>query len=201
MRLTVVTGYLFALVLSSAFQTSAQAQWSLSLELGAERFWGGSVENTPERRSFHPYRPTTITAGLERRSGKVGFGLRLRYTDASMGLEGQDAVVAVEGVFSVVSASPEIGYRLATLGRDTELLLHAGPLLEFWSIIDQDSRTRVGAQGGVSLRMPISERFALSLAGGLALIPSPFQDGELDPSYELRSLWRRGVAAGLRYRL
>jgi hypothetical protein len=201
MRATVVTGFLFALMLSSAVQTRVSAQWSLSLELGSEHFWGGSVENTPERRSFHPYRPTTITAGLERRSGKAGFGLRLRYTEASMGLEGQDAVVAVEGVFSVVSAAPEASYRLTTLGHDTELLLHVGPLLEFWSLIDQESRTRVGAQSSVSLRMPLSESFALSLAGGLALIPSPFQDGELDPSYELRSLWRRGVAAGLRYRL
>jgi hypothetical protein len=201
MKLTALTGFVFPLVLSMAAPTRVPAQWSLSLELGSERFWGGSLETAPESRSFRPYRPTTVTAGLDRFSRKLGYGLRLRYTDASMGLEGEDAVVAVKGVFSVVSIWPELSYRLATLGGDNQLFVHAGPLLELWSLVDQESRTRLGAQGAVSLSIPLSSRFGLSLSADIAVTPSPFNDGELDATYELRGLGRHGLAGGLQYRL
>jgi hypothetical protein len=180
--------------------TPALAQWAVFLEVGADRFWGGSVENAPERRSFRPYRPTTLGAGLERR-GTVGVGLRLRYTGASFALEGEDAVVAVKGVFDVYSASPEISYRIASVGPGNQLRLHAGPLLEVWSLIDEGSRTRIGIQGGVSLGIPLGSRFAGSVGAGAAVSPSPFKEGELDPPYELRVLWRRSVTARLEYRL
>src|SRR5688572_13553047 len=143
--------------------TPALGQWAVSLEVGADRFWGGSVENAPERRSFKPYRPTTLGASLERR-GTVGVGLRLRYTGASFALEGEDAVVAVKGVFKVYSASPEISYRIASVGPGNQLRLTAGPLLEVWSLIDEESRVRVGIQGAVSLGIPLGGRFAGSVA-------------------------------------
>ena len=78
--------------------SAAWGQWTVGVELGADRFWGGSVENGPERRSFRPYRPTTFGGALERRSGRGGVGIRLLYTEASLALEGNDAVVAAKGV-------------------------------------------------------------------------------------------------------
>jgi hypothetical protein len=201
MKPTTLTGLLLALGLSSSVTDRALAQWSISIALGADRFWGGSVENTPERRSFRPYRPTTFAAALERRSRRVGIALRMRYTKASLGLEGEDAVVAVKDVFAAFSLSPEISYQVATWGQANRLLLHAGPLVEFWSVVDQESRTRVGAQGAVSLSIPVGDGFALTLAAGGALTPSLFTRDELDSTYDLRPLWRRGFAAGLQYRL
>ena len=188
------------LVAISIWAPAAFGQWTVGVELGADRFWGGSLEDAPERRSFRPYRPTIFGGALERRSGTGGVGLRLLYTEASLALEGSDAVVAAKGVFKVYSASPEVSYRIASVGSSNQVLLRVGPLFEVWSIIDEKSRTRVGVQGAASLGIPLGGRFAGTISAGAALIPSPFEDGEL-PGYELRALWRRRFAAGLQYRL
>jgi hypothetical protein len=189
-----------ALIFASTLSQQAVGQWFIGLEIGSERFWGGSVENTADQRAFRPYRPTTFSAAVERRSGLLGAALRLRYTDASMALEGSDAVVAVKGVFTVISVAPEISYGVFTLAQN-QVVLHAGPVLEHWSLIDEDSRFRVGAQGAVCLNIPLGGRIAMALLADAAVIGSPFERDELDPSYDLRALWRRGFAAGLRYRL
>ena len=131
----------------------------------------------------------------------MGLGLRLGYTEASLALEGGDAVVAAKGVFTIYSVSPEISYRIATVGAGNSILLQAGPLFEVWDIIEEDSRTRVGAQGAVSLGIPLGGHLAGTLLAGAAVIPSPFEDDELLQGYELRALWRRRFAVGLQYRL
>ena len=177
------------------------AQWTLGAEVGSDRFWGGSIETTPEERSFRPYRPTTLGVGLEWRGGRLGVGLRLRYASAGLALEGADALSAVKGVFSVYSVSPEAVYRIATLGTANQLAVHAGPLFEVWSVVDEDSQTRVGFQGAVSLNVPLGGRIAGSVMAGAAVIPSPFGQDQLDPTFERRALWRRRFAVGLSYRL
>ena len=184
----------------SSLAPAAFGQWRVGVELGADRFWGGSAEVAPEHRSFRPYRPSTFGAGLERSSGRAGVGLRVLYTEASLALEGRDAVVAAKGVFKVYSASPEVTYRIASPGSSNQVLLRAGPLFEVWSIVDEKSRTRIGVQAAASLGIPLGGRFAGTLSAGAALIPSPFEDGEL-PGYELRALWRRRFAVGLQHRL
>jgi hypothetical protein len=177
------------------------AQWAVTAEIAADRFWGGSVENTGERRSFRPYRPTTLGVGLERRAGRLGAGLRLRYASAGLALEGADAVVAVKGIFTIYSVAPEILYRLISVGSVSRLVLHGGPLLEVWSVEDEDAQTRIGIHGAVSLDLPVGGRFAGLVMAGAAVTPSPFEQGQLGPDFERRALWRRRIAAGLSYRL
>ena len=179
----------------------AAAQWTLGIEIGAERFWGASAERSPPHRSFRPYRPTTFGMLVARRGRRVGVALQLRYTQASLALEGGDAVVAVKGVFKVFSASPELSYRIASLGPGNELLLHAGPLFEVWSVVDEDSRARVGGQSALSLGIPLGGRLGVLLSAGVGLMKSPFARDELDPTYDLRALWRRRFAVGMQYRL
>jgi hypothetical protein len=188
-------------LLSSVDCAIAVAQWVVSLEVGAERFWGGSIEITPDRRSFRPYRPTTLGVGLERKAGDLGMALRVRYAGAPLALEGEDAVVTVKGIFKVYSVAPELSYRLVTLGHNVPIALHAGPLVEVWSIQDEDSKTRVGAQGEVSLTVPFGSRLAGTFVAGGAVTPSPFNRDQLIENYEPRTLWRRAVAARLEYRL
>jgi hypothetical protein len=177
------------------------AQWTLSVAVGSDRFWGGSQEIAPERKSFRPYRPTVLGLGLEHRGKELGFGLALRYTAASLGLEGPDAVVAAEGAFTVIGVAPEVSYRIATLGPGNRLLIHLGPLVEVWHPVDEEWRVRAGGQAAVSLVVPVGGRFGLSLGANVAVIASPFRADELLDQYDLRPLWRRGVAAGLQYQL
>jgi hypothetical protein len=188
-------------MLAAVWCQPALGQWAVTAEVGADRFWGGSVENTAEHRSFRPYRPTTFGVGLERRAGRLGAGLRLRYASASLALEGADGVVAAKGIFTMYSAAPELVYRITSVGAANQLVLHAGPLFEIWSAIDEDAETRVGIQGAVSLNVPLGGRFGGSVMAGAALIPSPFNEAQLEPDFEPRALWRRRFAVGLDYRL
>jgi hypothetical protein len=201
MRASSLLGAPVSLLLVSLSPPPAAAQWSLGIEVGAERFWGASAEIVSPHRSIRPYRPTTLGTFIERRAGRAGLALQLRYTQASLALEGGDAVVAVKGAFKVFSASPEISYRIAVLGPGNELRLHGGPLVEVWNLIDEGSRARVGAQSSLSLGIPLGGRFGASLSAGAALMRSPFERDELDTNYDLRALWRRRFAVGLQYRL
>jgi len=191
-----------ALVLACSLWCSPLlGQWIVAAEVGSDRFWGGSVDKTDEQRAFLPYRPTTFGVGLARGVGRFAIGMRLRYASASLALEGAEGVVAVKGILTMYSLSPELVYRIATVGSVHPLLLHAGPIFEVWSAIDEDPEARLGVQGALSLKVPLGGRFAGSVMVGAAVIPSPFGADQLVPDFERRALWRRRFAGGLEYRL
>jgi hypothetical protein len=127
--------------------------------------------------------------------------LRVRYAQAGLSLEGEEAVLAVKGAFKMIGISPELSYQIATLGAGNLLIVHAGPVVEFWQPIDEDWRTQFGGHGAASLLIPLGQRLGLSLAGSLAVVSSPFHADELNNLYDIRPLWRRGFAAGMQYRL
>lgn len=193
-------------IASSVWCAPLFGQWRAGIEVGAARFWGASLDTGGDNTSFRPYRPTTFGIGLERQMGRYAVGLQAHYAQAGLALEGPVAVVSAEGVFNIVSISPELALRIATLGSGNQLRLHAGPLFEIWDIVDEGSRTRLGAQGSVSLDVPLGGRFGGMVRAGGAVTSSPYREGELDfggsaPTYDLRTLWRRSFAVGLRYQL
>ena len=195
-------GFRLALALTlSVWCSPLSGQWVVAVEVGSDRYWGGSLEKSADRRSFLPYRPTTLGVGLERRAGSLALGLRLRHASASLALEGAEGVVAAKGIFTMYSVWPELAYRIATLGTVHAVSLHAGPIFELWRVMNEDPETRVGVQGALVLGVPLGGSLAGSITAGAALIPSPFAAGQLNPDFERRSLWRRRFALGLEYRL
>lgn len=196
-----LTHMLAASLASCVISSSAGGQWSVGAEVGADRFWGGSMETTEDDRSFHPYRPTTFGARVQREGPRLGLGMRLGYFSAGMALEGAEGVIAANGVFSIYSLAPELLYRVATLGNANRLLLRAGPLVEVWRALDEEAETRLGIHGALALQVPFGSKLEGVLSAGAALIPSPFSEDQLDPPFERRALWRRSITAGLQYRL
>jgi hypothetical protein len=179
---------------------TAQGQWRVGVEVGSERFWGGSADTAGEGPSFRPYRPTSFGLGLARWARKWGAGVSFRYLSASLALEGAEGLVAVKGIFEVYGADAHLAYRVARVSAN-ELTLETGPLLEVWSVSGEESQTRVGIQAGLSLRVPLGTGLVGSLTGALAVIASPFTESQLDSGFERRPLWRRRLAGGLELRL
>jgi hypothetical protein len=197
---TLAKGILLQLLCAEIGLSPAVAQWQANVEIGSSRFWGGSAEINGEHRSFLPYRPTFFGLGIERSGPRLSAGLQFHYSQASLGLEGSDAVVAVKGIFKTFSIAPEAYYRLARVA-ENQLRLLGGPLLELWSITDEETRVRAGIRLGLSLDVPLGTKFGTSILAGAALIPSPFNEGELTSTYERTALWRRQFALRLDYRL
>src|SRR3954447_9981947 len=105
MRVSTRVAVLLCSLLACLVPSPVMAQWSASIQLGSERFWGGSTDNTDEHRSFLPYRPSTFSAAVHHRGSRIGMGLRLGYSEAALGLEGNTAVVASKGVFAIYSVA------------------------------------------------------------------------------------------------
>ena len=190
----------------AAWGSPLSSQWRVGAEVGATRFWGGSIDTGGNHTSIRPYRPTTFGIGLERQTGQYAVGLQVQYADASLALEGPDLTVSAADAFTIVTVSPEVAVRVATVGAGNQIRLHAGPVIEHWAPVDLEGRTRVGAQGAVSLDVPLGQHFGGMVLAGGAVTPSPYKEGELDtgpnaPTYDLRTLWRRRFALGLTYRL
>ncbi len=197
---TICSRLVLLLALLTGASSEAPAQWLLSAELGAARFWGASAE-VGGGPSFRPYRPTVLGVGLEHQGGRLGLGVRLQYASASLALEGKDAVAAVKGALDVYGIAPELTMLLKRLDSGLQLRLSGGPLMEFWDIGAGASHSRLGAQVGLDFDLPLSSRITAGLRVTAAVTPSPFDRGDLEPFYEPRALWRRGLNGGLQYRL
>jgi len=181
--------------------STATAQWAVSIGIRAPRFSGGAAEPSTGR-SLRPYRPTVLEAGLDRAGRRVGMGVWVHYASSSLALEGSEGLAAVKDALSVYGAEPFVALRLARLGPEGILRIAGGPLLEVWKLPDVGSRTRLGVAGALELAVTFGGRWSGVARLGAAVTPgSPFTRKDLDPSLEPRALWRREVAASLRYRL
>jgi len=191
---------LLAVVLLTSPATAA-GQWMLAAGIRAPRFSGGAVEPATGR-SLRPYRPTMFEIGLERIGRRAGVGVWLHYASSSLALEGNDGLAAVKNALTVYGAEPRASFRLAHVGADGVLRLSSGPLLEVWTLPDAGSRTRLGVAAAMELELTLGGRWAGIARVGAAVTPSsPFTRADLDPALEPRALWRREVAASVRYRL
>lgn len=188
-------------IVSVVGASMARAQWTVSLGVRAPRFSGGAVEPSTGR-SLRPYRPTVLEAGLDRVGRRVGAGVWVHYASSSLALEGSDGLSAVKDALTVYGAQPFVALRIARLGPEGILRIAGGPLLEVWKLPDVGSRTRLGIAAALELAVPFGGRWSgVARLGGAVTPGSPFTQEDLDPSLEPRALWRREVAASLRYRL
>jgi hypothetical protein len=179
----------------------AAAQWGLGLEVGQSRFSGTSQDTSAATVNgrFEPYVPTLVGITIDRRLRRLTLGLRLTYASAALALETDGPTVFQRASMLHAQAAPEIAWAVALLATGVRLSLHAGPLIEVWTLEGEETRSRLGGQVAGSLDCRLGGRFTSAVTVRLGVTPSVFQAGELPVEFVRRASWRTSVAFGLRY--
>ena len=183
-------------------QPRLAAQWSLAVEATASYYDGVSRDSGADPTAFRPHHPTSVGLRVDRRFGRLGFGVGAALGGgADLIAENSSVGAILKDALDLFEVAPEVALLPGRTGPGLAVRVHAGPLIDIWSREGGDTRTRAGGQVGVSLESPLSRRFAGSLRVAAALTSSLFREGELPPGFERRAMWRRSVSLGLRYRL
>jgi len=173
-------GLLGSVALAATARAGA-AQWGLSVDVGAARFAGTARDSSGA--SLGPYRPTTFSVRVDRELGPIRVGVGLMYDRASL-----------------VEVAPAIAIRVACFGAGVVTRVEAGPALDLWDV-DDVTRTRVGARGGLGLEWPLGGRFTGSFHATGVLSGSVMNRDEAPAGVERRATRRGSVSIGLGYRL
>ncbi len=183
-------------------QPRLAAQWSLAVEATASYYGGSSRDSGADPTAFRPHHPTSVGLRVDRRFGRLGFGVGTALGGGVDLIAENSSVGAIlKDALDLFEVAPELALLLGRTGPGPAVRVHAGPLIDIWSPEGADTRTRTGGHVGLSLEWPVSRRFAGTLRGAAALTSSLFKEGELPPGFERRAMWRRSVSLGLRYRL
>ena len=193
---------LLLLGLLIASQPALAAQWSLAVEATASYYGGTSRDSGADPTAFRPHHPTSVGLRVDRRFGRLAFGVGTALGGgADLIAENSSVGAILKDALNLFEVAPEVALLLGRTGPGLAVRVHAGPLIDVWSPEGEDTRTRAGGQVALSLEWPLSRRFAGALRVAAALTGSLFKEGELPPGFERRAMWRRSVSLGLRYRL
>jgi hypothetical protein len=183
---------------------AALAQWSARLELGVIAFSGASHDTSGVMpvADFRPYHAATLQIAVERRWARLGAAVDLLHAQPGFALESDKTVFVAKDLLAFWEIALEASMRLTGSGVGTGPTMRAqlGPLVDIWLPTGGASLTRVGAHAGLSLEWPFGTRVTGSVRAALALSGSAFRPGDLPPRFDVRPLWRRGVAGGVRWR-
>lgn len=178
----------------------AAAQFGVSVELGLG-FMGGTSQDTSNADvgSLRPYRPTQYTVRPEWQFGRVRVGLGLLYARPTLAIEGTFTFVANDsGKSTLFEVAPEVAYRLLQTHTGVSLRLHAGPVVDLWTVLGED-RAVAGGQLAVSVEMPLASRFQILIRGSGVMTKSIFDKNDLPPELEVQPMRRGTIALGVRY--
>ena len=198
---------LATLLLAVGLPTRASGQereraWSIGLDVGPTRFWGGSEEVEPTGApGFKPYRPTAAAVRVDRMIGRARVGLAVSYAASGLGLEGDDLTLIANGGLTWIQVAPEVAYRLATLRAVTELRVFGGPVADLWIPDDEEGRTRIGVRGGAELLVPLSGWLAGTLRAHAGLTGSLFREADVPSGFQPRTMPNVGLSLGIRFGL
>ena len=199
MRSVVRAGVLVLVLLALARSSAAQQRWGLGLDLGLTRFWGGSEAVPPdETPGLKPYRPTTVAVRVDRVLGRGRIGLGVAYGASGIAAEGEDLAVIARGTLAWVQLTPELAYRLTTLGSGPELRLFGGPVADLWLPDGEDRRFRLGARTGFELLAPLGGRIAVTVRAHGGVSGSLFREADVPSGFRTKVMPNAGVALGLR---
>jgi len=179
-----------------------QPAWGIGLEVGLTRFWGCSEPIAPNNPpGFRPYRPTTFGLRLDREIGRARVAVGALYAASGLATEDDDLTVIAKGGLKWVQLTPELAYRLSTVGPVAEIRVFAGPVFDFWLPTDEDARTRIGGRGGLELMVPLASGLAGTLRAHAGVSGSLFRDTDVPSDFRPKSMPSVGLALGVRLAL
>jgi len=181
-------------------QPPAAAQFGVSAELGLG-FMGGTSQDTSNADvgSLRPYRPTQLTLRPGWRFGRFTVDLGLTYATPPIAVEGSYTFVFNDtGRTMLIEAAPEVGYRLFVTGTGVSFNLHAGPVVDLWTILGEN-RTVAGGQVAASVQVPLASRIQLVVRGSGVVTKSALEKSDLPSQVAVQAMRRGTVALGVRY--
>ncbi len=185
------------LLLATAIPHVLGAQWSVASEVGIVTF-SGSARDTATGLDLGPTRATTFGLRIARAGGRSAIALRFRYGTSGLGASNGDVTVVQEHTFKLYEVGAVASRRLTTFAMGSALWLEAGPALSVWKAKTGESRTRLGASGGLALLIPLGRRYGATFHVETGVSGSVFDAADVPAGIERRSAWRRGVALEIR---
>ena len=187
----------FLLLLAAPMPGALAAQWSIAPEIGIVSF-SGSARDTAAGMDLGPTRATTLGFGIAHEDGRLGIALRFRYGASGLGASSGDLTVVQEHAFKLYDVSSVASLGLTTFGTGTALRLEAGPAVSVWKSKGGERRTRLGANGGLAVLMPLGRRSSATLHAEVGVSGSVFDAADVPAGVERRPAWRRSVALQIR---
>lgn len=177
------------------------AQWGVTLEAQRAGFGGTSRDTTADGNggSFRPAGSLGVAVRLDRRVGRVAFGLGIRYVHAAVLLDSPDLFIGLKDDFAGFEVAPEVRVRIAHSSGGATLHLYGGPVIGVWTFSDQGTRPVPGGIAGVVGEFPVFSRITLWVRAGGGFTRCVFREGELPPEFERRLTSRREISLGVRY--
>lgn len=174
-------------------------RWTIGLDIARAEVRGTSRDtSSADEPAFRPHDPTVVSLRATRSLGPVTIGLTGARGRAHLGLNGPALLVVDKAVtFTFYEIVPTVGVALATIGSTGQLVVEGGPLIGFWKVTDQSSRTRVGAQLGLALPIWLDRHLGGTVRVDGSVTSSVFEDGDLPTDFEQRSTWRIQVSMGV----
>jgi hypothetical protein len=181
---------------------SAQGRWTLTLESGLTTYSSAAHDTASPSTHLRPWRPVLYSLRLSHDRDRLGFGVALGAAHGRLGIDVEEFALQPGETIDLVEFAPEISYRLGETSRGAVLRAHAGPVLDVWMPSGEDPRYRFGGQVGVTLRLALTARWAVTLRGDVAVTPSFLDEGDETPDLRRDGTMRRGrLGIGIARRL
>lgn len=183
------------LCLCLAPHASAQTGWTLSGELGSNRFSRAAHDTSSPVVSLGAWRATSYTIRLARDNGSTALALSAGYTSSPFAAWIENVAVIQGGELALYEFGLTYGRRVVRSGRGAALRVEAGPVLHLWTMSGEDPRSRLGALLGTVVELPMTERWRVDLRADLTLTRSWMRPEDEDAAITRESSMRRGRLA------
>lgn len=190
------------LLLCLAPAAVAQTRWTLTGEMGANRFSRAAHDSSSPAVSIGAWHATSYTFRLARGDDVRTLALSAGFTSSPFGAWIDNVAVIQGGELALFEFGLSYGRRVIHSGRGAALRLEGGPVLHVWTMSGEDPRTRLGALLGAVVELPVTERWRVDLRTDLTLTKSWMRPEDEDDEITRESSMRRGrLALGITRRL